>query len=88
MTVDCVIIDAKSITPKGMVERNLVIDDGKIIDFTTDTPACDKKINARGLVAIPGVIDTHVHYGVYSPIDEAARTESKAAALGGVTTMM
>ena len=71
-----------------MVERNLVIDDGKIIDFTTDTPACDKKINARGLVAIPGVIDTHVHYGVYSPIDEAARTESKAAALGGVTTMM
>lgn len=88
MTVDCVIVDAKSITPKGMVERNLVIDDGKIIDFTTDTPSCDKKINARGLVAIPGVIDTHVHYGVYSPIDEAARTESKAAALGGVTTMM
>lgn len=88
MTVDCVIVDAKSITPKGMVERNLVIDDGKIIDFTTDVPPCDKKINARGLVAIPGVIDTHVHYGVYSPIDEAARTESKAAALGGVTTMM
>ncbi len=71
-----------------MVERNLVIDDGKIIDFTTDIPQCDKKINARGLVAIPGVIDTHVHYGVYSPIDEAAKTESKAAALGGVTTMM
>ncbi len=88
MTVDCVIVDAKSITPKGMLERNLVIDDGKIIDFTTDIPSCDKKIQAKGLVAIPGVIDTHVHYGVYSPIDEAAKTESKAAALGGVTTMM
>lgn len=88
MTVDCVIVDAKLITPKGMLERNLVINDGKISDFTTDTPPCDKKINARGLVAIPGVIDTHVHYGVYSPIDEAAKTESRAAALGGVTTMM
>lgn len=75
-------------TPKGVLERNIIINDGKIVDFTTDTPQCDKKINARGLVAIPGLIDTHVHYGVYSPIEEAAKTESRAAALGGVTTMM
>ena len=88
MTVDCVIVDAKAITPKGMLERNIVINDGKISDFTTDVPSCDKKINAKGLVAIPGLIDTHVHYGVYSPIEEAAKTESRAAALGGVTTMM
>lgn len=75
-------------TPRGMIERNIVINDEKIIDFTTDVPQCDKKISAKGLVAIPGLIDTHVHYGVYSPIDEAAKTESRAAALGGVTTMM
>ena len=88
MTVDCVIIDAKAITPKGMLERNIVINDGKISDFTTDVPSCDKKVQGKGLVAIPGLIDTHVHYGVYSPIEDAAKTESKAAALGGVTTMM
>lgn len=88
MTVDCVITDAHVMTAKGLLERNIVIDEEKIVDFTTDIPQCDKKINAKGLVAIPGVIDTHVHYGVYSPIDEAAKTESKAAALGGVTTMM
>ena len=82
------ITDAKAITPRGMLERNIVINDGVISDFTTDIPQCDKKISAKGLVAIPGLIDTHVHYGVYSPIDEAAKTESKAAALGGVTTMM
>ncbi|MEW6589297.1 MAG: dihydroorotase, partial [Thermoproteota archaeon] len=88
MTVDCVITDAHVMTTKGLLDRNIVINDEKIIDFTTDVPQCDKKINAKGLVAIPGVIDTHVHYGVYSPIEEAAKTESKAAALGGVTTMM
>ncbi len=88
MTVDCVIVDAKAITPKGMLERNIVINDGKISDFTTDVPSCDKKVQGKGLVAIPGLIDTHVHYGVYSPIEDAAKTESKAAALGGVTTMM
>lgn len=88
MAFDCVIADSHVVTPKGMIERNIVIEDGRIVDFTTDMPQCDKKVNARGLVALPGLIDTHVHYGVYSPIDEAARTESRAAALGGVTTMM
>jgi dihydropyrimidinase len=88
LTVDCVIVDAKSITPKGLIERNIVINDEKIIDFTTEIPACDKKIQGKGLVAIPGLIDTHVHYGVYSPIEDAAKSESRAAALGGVTTMM
>jgi dihydropyrimidinase len=71
-----------------MVDKNIVIDNQKIVDITNDVPACDHKINGNGLVSIPGVIDTHVHYGVYSPIDEAARTESHAAAIGGITTMM
>lgn len=88
MTVDSVITDSHVMTPRGMIERNIVINDEKIIDFTTDMPQCDKKISAKGLVAIPGLIDPHVHYGVYSPIEEAAKTESRAAALGGVTTMI
>lgn len=81
-------MDSHVITPSGVLERNIVINDGKIADLTTDIPQCDKKISAKSLVAIPGLIDTHVHYGVYSPIEEAAKTESHAAALGGVTTMM
>jgi len=88
LTVDSVIVEPHVITPKGILQRNIVIDEGKIIDFTSDIPQCDNKIHAQGLVAIPGLIDTHVHYGVYSPIEESAKTESRAAALGGVTTMM
>jgi dihydropyrimidinase len=71
-----------------MLDKNIIIDEGKIIGFTNDIPACDKKINGKGLISIPGPIDTHVHYGVYSPIDKAAKTESHAAAIGGITTMM
>ncbi len=88
MTVDSVIVEPHVMTPKGVLQKNIVIDEGKIIDFTSDIPQCDNKISAQGLVAIPGLIDTHVHYGVYSPIEESAKTESRAAALGGVTTMM
>ena len=88
MTYDTVIVDAHVISPQGIIDKNIVIDNEKIIRFANDIPSCDKKINANGLIAIPGLIDTHVHYGVYSPIDKAARTESHAAAIGGITTMM
>jgi dihydropyrimidinase len=88
MTYDTVIVDSHVILPQGMVNKNIVIDEEKIVDFTSDVPSCDKKINGNGLISIPGVIDPHVHYGVYSSIENAAGTESHAAAIGGITTMM
>ncbi|HSB50167.1 MAG TPA: dihydroorotase family protein [Nitrosopumilaceae archaeon] len=88
MTFDAVITDSHVVLPNGVVEKNIVIDDGKIVNLTSDIPQCDLKINGSGLVSIPGAIDPHVHYGVYSPIEKAAVTESRVAAIGGVTTMM
>ena len=88
MTYDAVITNSHVILPQGMVDKNIIIDDGKIVGFTNDVPASDNKIDGNGLVSVPGPIDTHVHYGVYSPINQAAKTESHAAAIGGVTTMM
>jgi len=88
MTYDTLITDSHVILPQGILNKNIIVDDGKVVGFTNDTPSCDTKINGQGLVSIPGPIDTHVHYGVYSPIDKAATTESHAAAIGGITTMM
>ncbi|GBL40987.1 L-hydantoinase [Nitrosarchaeum sp.] len=88
MTYDTVITNSHIVLPQGVLDKNIIIDEGKIVGFTNDIPACDHKINGNGLISIPGPIDTHVHYGVYSPIDQAAKTESHAAAIGGITTMM
>jgi dihydropyrimidinase len=88
MTCDTVITNSHIILPQGILDKNIIIDEGKIIGFTNDIPACDHKINGNGLISVPGPIDPHVHYGVYSPIDAAAKTESHAAAIGGITTMM
>lgn len=82
------ITDSHVFLQQGITDKNIIIDEGKIIGFTNDAPSCDHKINGNGLISIPGPIDTHVHYGVYSPIDKAAKTESHAAAIGGITTMM
>lgn len=88
MTYDTVITDSHIVSPDGILDKNIIIDEGKIVGFTNDIPACDNKINGNGLISIPGPIDTHVHYGVYSSIDKAAKSESHASAIGGITTMM
>lgn len=45
-----------------------------------------QEIAAEGLLAFPGVVDSHQHWGIYNPLEEDVRTESRAAAQGGVTT--
>jgi allantoinase len=45
-------------------------------------------VDGGGLLAFPGLVDAHMHTGIYSPLAEDARTESRAAAQGGVTTSL
>ena len=88
---DILITNASAVIPKvGIVETGILIEDGKIKALTNSTGniSASRKIDARGRYVLPGAIDPHVHYGVYTPIDEAARTESRSAAVGGVTTMI
>lgn len=88
MTYDVVITNSHIVSPQGIIDKNIIIDEGKIVGFSHEIPSCDEKIDGRGLISIPGPIDTHVHYGVYSSIEKAAKSESHASAIGGVTTMM
>jgi dihydropyrimidinase len=89
MTFDIAIVNARIVVPKaGIVNTNIAIKNGKISEFTPDEVQADRRIDAEGLYVMPGAIDPHVHYGVYTSIDKAAESESRSAAVGGVTTMM
>lgn len=88
---DVLIANAQVVIPKvGIVETNILVEDGKIkaLQKSEDNLQASRRINAKGRYILPGAIDPHVHYGVYTPIEEAARTESCSAVVGGVTTMM
>jgi dihydropyrimidinase len=89
---DLLIMNASVVVPKvGIItDANIVIESGKIKSVTksANNISATKKIDARGKYVLPGVIDPHVHYGVYTPVNDAARTESRSAAVGGVTTMI
>jgi dihydropyrimidinase len=89
---DLLIMNASVVIPKVgiMADTNIMIESGKIKSLTKSTSniSATRKIDASGKYVLPGAIDPHVHYGVYTPIHDAARTESRSAAIGGVTTMI
>lgn len=75
------------ITPAGEREADIVIENGSIAEVTEMTGVCDRDFG--DVVLMPGVVDTHVH------INEPGRTEwegfataTRAAAAGGVTTLI
>lgn len=51
-----------------------------------DANNANEVIDVKGQLAFPGVVDAHMHTGIYQSLAEDAVTESRAAAWGGVTT--
>jgi allantoinase len=69
---------------------DLGIKDGK---FAQIAPNIDPKqakevFDAQELLGFPGLVDCHMHVGIYSPLAQDAVTESRAAAMGGVTSCL
>jgi allantoinase len=69
---------------------DLGVKDGKFVHIAPEIPTEEGQeiIDAERLLGFPGVVDAHMHAGIYSPLAEDAITESKAAAMGGVTSMI
>jgi len=69
---------------------NLFIDDGKIVaSLSAEKKKRAKKIDARGLVACPGLVDIHVHFREPGQTHkETILTGSHAAAAGGFTSVV
>ena len=88
---DIWITNASVVIPEiGIVQTDILIENGKIRELKKAVGKIQSsiKIDAHGKYVLPGIIDPHVHYGVFTPINQAAQTESRSAAIGGVTTMI
>lgn len=92
MQADLAIYCKKTILPEGIKDATVLIREGKIVDIVEGkAPAgtAKKLVSCGESVLMPGLIDSHVH------INEPGRTEwegfetaTKAAAAGGVTTLI
>lgn len=90
MTVDLVLKGGKIATSTGVVEADVAVDQGKIVDISKETnlPKADTMLNISGLFVLPGIIDAHVHVCDPGFTRESFRTGTAAAAAGGVTTII
>jgi allantoinase len=76
---------------QSMVERgDIAIKDGKIamVAAAIETGLATQVYNGNDFLAFPGLVDAHMHTGIYNPLADDALSESKAAAMGGVTTSL
>jgi allantoinase len=71
-----------------VADLDLGIADGRFVRIEPRIGAHDAGavVDGGGKLAFPGVVDAHQHWGIYNPLEEDARSESRAAAQGGLTT--
>ena len=89
---DLLIKNVRVVRPHGNAvhECDIAIAGGKFAKVAPGiAPALAKTVHdGKGRLAFPGVVDAHMHSGIYSPLVEDAVSESKAAAMGGVTSSL
>lgn len=59
-----------------------------IIDATDRTLGAEKEFDATGKYVLPGCIDPHTHLGYKRPLSEDLGTETRSAAISGVTSLL
>ena len=74
----------------GLEDLDIAIRDGRFASLAPDIAAesARETYDARNRIAFPGVVDPHMHCGIYGPLEQDAQTESRAAAQGGVTSSL
>lgn len=87
---DLLITNARLVTPRGVVEGGAAVSDGKFtaVGAVDTLPDSESRIDARGRLVFPGLVDPHVHLGGAFPYAQNLETESLSAAAGGVTTLL
>lgn len=89
MKLECVLRNAKLVTPTGIVEGDIGVHKGIIVKIGEVLKKGVIERDLRGMVVLPGVIDMHVHFrDPGSPEKEDFESGSGAAAAGGVTTII
>jgi len=91
LPVDTTLYNAKVYTRKGLVKAGIAIDNERIVKVSKETnlPKASTKIDLKGNLMLPGLIDSHVHLRDQQiAYREDFPSGTSAAAAGGVTTVV
>ena len=89
---DLLIKNVRVVRPQGNAVHaaDIAVKGGRFARIAPGLEASAAKsvFDGQGRLAFPGVVDAHMHAGIYSPLAEDAVSESRAAAQGGVTSSL
>ncbi|HEX3128195.1 MAG TPA: amidohydrolase family protein, partial [Thermoanaerobaculia bacterium] len=91
MNPDLVVRGRRVATPDGIAPASIHIEQGVIaaVRAWEDLPDGAEVIEAGETVVMPGLVDTHVHINEPGRTDwEGFETATRAAAAGGITTLV
>jgi dihydroorotase (multifunctional complex type) len=91
LPVDTVLYNAKVYTSRGLIEAGIAIDQHRIVKVAKkpNLPKASCQINLKGNIALPGIIDSHVHLRDQElAYKEDFTSGTSAAAAGGITTVI
>jgi len=91
LPVDLILSNAKIYMRRGVVEAGLAIDNGRIVKIAKETnlPQASEKLDMKGKMVLPGLIDPHVHLRDQQlAYKEDFFTGTSSAAAGGVTLVI
>lgn len=86
---DVVVRDAQVVSSAGVTHCDLAISGSTIVARLSpnSNATADEVVDAGGRYVLPGVIDPHVHLGYLSTFEEQCELDTRAGAIGGVTSM-
>src|SRR6516162_7798868 len=87
------LIQGGAVVAGGQVsEATIAIGDGKIVGLLSPgvpvAEATARRIDASGKLVLPGVVDAHVHFGMFTAHVDDFTSATTAAACGGVTSVV
>lgn len=87
--IDLALRNGRFATPGGMIEGDLGIEAGCIVDVGAVSGAAREEIDLRGRAVLPGAVDPHVHFRTPGHTEkEDFGSGSRAALAGGVTSVV
>jgi dihydroorotase-like cyclic amidohydrolase len=88
---DLVITGGQVVSEHGVHPASIAVEDGRIVAVgeRDAMPSAKRVIDVEGRHVFPGIIDPHIHLQTFAnKFDVNIRTETKTAAVGGVTTIV
>jgi dihydroorotase-like cyclic amidohydrolase len=91
MKIDLLLKNGQVVFPyEGILRCDIGVEKGEIVGIYADRnePEAKRVIDVKEKFVLPGMIDSHTHIGMGSNIENEYESESRSAAIGGITTLM